>query len=108
MDEGVSPLLQTWYIIESRGIGKGKRHEITPDGLQIGRSAAADIIVLVRFVNITAIGLDDNHHVKSCNSARTLKLNGSRHFDSQDLDFLWSPYDSTGGSFPPYSIVSMS
>ncbi len=42
------PLLDTWQIIESRGIGRGKRYEITPKGLTIGRNTKADIIVLVR------------------------------------------------------------
>ena len=42
-----SPLLQTWLIIESRGIGRARRYEVTPDGLTIGRNAKADIIVLV-------------------------------------------------------------
>ena len=45
--EDSSNLLFKWEIIESRGIGRGKRYEITPKGLTIGRSPKADIIVLV-------------------------------------------------------------
>ncbi len=52
-----SPLLQTWLIIESRGIGRARRYEVTPDGLTIGRNAKADIIAFSAFTSSITLAI---------------------------------------------------